>query len=124
MRLRKLAVALLAVTALLGLAFAAIKLTEYALDYREHLVPLLNFTFDLQYALGALVFFGLYFASTGLHLVHLAIGIALVTVVGWQVWRRHRNALADHVETVGLYWHFVDMVWIFLYPCLYLVSRT
>ena len=113
-----------AITALLGLVFAAIKLTEYTLDYREHLVPLVNFAFDHEHARGALVFFGFYFASTGLHLLHLAIGIALVAAVGWQVWRQHRNALSDHVETVGLYWHFVDMVWIFLYPCLYLVSRA
>jgi cytochrome c oxidase subunit 3 len=83
-----------------------------------------NFTFDPRYARGALVFFGLYFASTLLHLVHLSVGVALVLFFAWQTWRARPNALADHVEMVGLYWHFVDIVWIFLYPCLYLVSRS
>ena len=121
---RKTTAALLIATAVLGLAFAGIKLTEYVLDYREHLVPLVNFTFDPRYARGALVFFGLYFASTLLHLAHLSIGVALVLFFAWRVWRARPNTLADQVETVGLYWHFVDVVWIFLYPCLYLVART
>jgi cytochrome c oxidase subunit 3 len=124
LRARKATVALLIATAVLGVAFAGIKLTEYALDYREHLVPLVNFAFEPRYARGALVFFGLYFASTLLHLAHLSIGVALVLVFAWRVARARPNALADQVETVGLYWHFVDMVWIFLYPCLYLVART
>jgi len=121
---RRATVLLLVTTAALGAAFAAIKLTEYGLDYREHLVPLLNFDFDPRYARGAFVFFGLYFTTTGLHLVHLAIGIGLVLTIGWRVKHRRENALFDEVETIGLYWHFVDIVWIFLYPCLYLVSRT
>jgi len=121
---RRATVLLLVTTAALGAAFAAIKLTEYGLDYREHLVPLLNFDFDPRYARGAFVFFGLYFTTTGLHLVHLAIGIGLVLTIAWRVNHRRENALFDEVETIGLYWHFVDIVWIFLYPCLYLVSRT
>jgi cytochrome c oxidase subunit 3 len=121
---RKATAALLAITGLLGLAFAGIKLTEYALDYRDHLVPTLDFAFDPRHARGALIFFGLYFATTGLHLVHLSVGVALVFAFAWRVWRRRPNAGADQVEIVGLYWHFVDIVWIFLYPCLYLVSRT
>ena len=122
--LRRATVALLAITGLLGLAFMGIKLTEYAQDYRDHLVPMLNFAFDPRYARGALVFFGLYFLTTGLHLVHLSVGIALVAAFAWRVARRRPNVLADQVDLVGLYWHFVDIVWIFLYPCLYLVSRT
>jgi cytochrome c oxidase subunit 3 len=121
---RKGTVTLLLVTAALGVAFATIKLTEYALDYRDHLVPVLDFAFDPGYARGALIFFGLYFATTGLHLVHLSVGVALVLTFAWRVWRSRQNALADQVEIVGLYWHFVDIVWIFLYPCLYLVSRA
>ncbi|MGE5170344.1 MAG: cytochrome c oxidase subunit 3 [Rudaea sp.] len=116
--------ALLAITGLLGLAFAGIKVTEYVLDYRDHLVPGADFAFDPRYARGAMVFFGLYFATTGLHLLHLSVGVALVAVFAWRVWRVKPNALADQVEIVGLYWHFVDVVWIFLYPCLYLVSRA
>ena len=115
---------LLLATAALGVAFAAIKLTEYGLDYRDHLVPLLNFDFDPRYARGAFVFFGLYFTTTGLHLVHLAIGIGFVLTIAWRVFHHRENALFDEVETIGLYWHFVDIVWIFLYPCVYLVSRS
>ena len=121
---RRASAALLVVTALLGLAFAAIKVSEYAIDYRHHLVPIVDFAFDPQHARGARIFFGLYFLTTGLHLLHLAVGIGLVVVLALQVWRAQPNALADHAEIVGLYWHFVDIVWIFLYPCLYLVSRT
>jgi cytochrome c oxidase subunit 3 len=115
---------LLLLTAVLGLAFAGIKLTEYALDYRHHLVPVLDFAFDARLARGALAFFWLYFATTGLHLVHLTIGIALALAFAWREWRRPSARLPGQVEIAGLYWHFVDLVWIFLYPCLYLVSRA
>jgi cytochrome c oxidase subunit 3 len=121
---RRATVLLLVATAALGVAFAAIKLTEYGLDYREHLVPVLNFSFDARNARGAFVFFGLYFTTTGLHLLHLSIGVGLVLTIAWRVFHRRENALFDEVETIGLYWHFVDIVWIFLYPCLYLVSRS
>jgi cytochrome c oxidase subunit 3 len=121
---RKATAWLLVLTATLGILFAGLKLTEYAIDYRDHLVPLVNFAFDPRYLPGALVFYGLYFATTGLHLVHLTVGVAVVIALAWQVWRKRRNALTDHVEVAGLYWHFVDVVWIFLYPCLYLISRA
>ena len=115
---------LLFVTAALGVAFAGIKLTEYAIDYRHHLVPVLDFAFDPRLARGALAFFWMYFVTTGLHLVHLSIGVALALVFGVRQWLRRVVRLAEQVESVGLYWHFVDLVWIFLYPCLYLVART
>ncbi|HTS20974.1 MAG TPA: cytochrome c oxidase subunit 3 [Casimicrobiaceae bacterium] len=121
---RQAAVGFLVITAALGLSFTGVKLAEYALDYREHLVPLVDFAFDPRHARGALVFFGLYFATTGLHLVHLSIGIALVLGLAWRLLARRPGASAEHVAIAGLYWHFVDIVWIFLYPCLYLVSRA
>lgn len=123
-RARKLAIVMLLIAVVLGAAFMGIKLTEYAHDYGKHLVPWLGFEFDRQHYVGARIFFSLYFATTGLHLVHLAIGIALVLALAWTIWKERANALADHVDTVALYWHFVDIVWIFLYPCLYLVSRS
>ena len=62
--------------------------------------------------------------ATGLHLVHLGIGIALVVFFAWRVLRTSARNAARSIETAGLYWHFVDIVWIFLYPCLYLVARS
>jgi cytochrome c oxidase subunit 3 len=120
----RLAALLLAVTAALGVAFAGIKLTEYALDYREHLVPVLNFAFDPRYAQGAQLFFWMYFATTGLHLAHLSVGVAIALTFAWRCRYRPAARLPEQVETAGLYWHFVDLVWIFLYPCLYLIART
>ena len=120
---RKATAWLLLATAMLGVVFAGVKLTEYELDYREHLVPLVNFAFDARHRPGAQVFYGLYFATTGLHLLHLWTGVVLVVLFAWRVWRARENALADQVGTLGLYWHFVDIVWIFLYPCLYLVGN-
>src|SRR5206468_6075127 len=116
---RKATAWLLLLTAGLGVVFAGLKLTEYAIDYRDQLVPLVNFAFDPQYLPGARVFYGLYFATTGLHLVHLSIGVLLVCVFAWRVEHAGKNALGDQVQVLGLYWHFVDIVWIFLYPCLY-----
>lgn len=113
---------LLAITAALGCAFVIIKGTEYWLDFREHLVPGVDFRFDPAHGRGAEWFFGFYFVSTGIHAVHLLIGIALVAIVAWRFARRHVTPRA--VEVTGLYWHFVDLVWIFLYPALYLVSRS
>ena len=124
LRQERFAAALLVATALLGLAFAGIKLTEYAQDWRGHLVPGLDFAFDATQYRGALLFFWLYFATTGLHLVHLTVGVVLVLTFAWLSWRRPQARRAEQVEIVGLYWHFVDIVWIFLDPCLYLVSRS
>jgi len=67
-------------------------------------------------------FYFLYYAMTGLHAVHLTIGIA---IVGWLAARARRFNAAYHapVEVAGLYWHFVDVVWVFLYPMFYLLER-
>jgi cytochrome c oxidase subunit 3 len=114
---------LLAVTAGLGVIFAALKITEYLLDWHDHLIPVLDFQFDARYATGALVFFWFYFTTTLLHLVHLSIGVGLVSSFALRIWITG-DPLGDKVEVTGLYWHFVDIVWIFLYPLLYLVSRS
>ena len=118
--------ALLAATAALGTVFLALKFLEYAHDARDHLVPWHDFSFapgdDIA---GARQFFLLYFIMTGAHAVHLIVGISLVLIVMVGVARgRHGARSAGPVEITGLYWHLVDIVWIFLYPLLYLVSRT
>jgi len=112
-------------TVALGIAFLAIKGTEYYFDYREHLVPALNFSHEGPHAGGVERFFYLYFFMTGVHSVHMIIGVATVSVLVVMAWRRHFTPdYFTPVELGGLYWHLVDVVWIFLYPLLYLVSRS
>ncbi len=102
----------LAVTALLGLAFLGIKATEYWKEASE-----------VEKAFGGeLEFYFLYFAMTGLHALHLTIGIGIVAWL-WRHAKRFGAAYHAPVEVTGLYWHFVDIVWVFLYPMFYLLER-
>jgi cytochrome c oxidase subunit 3 len=115
----------LGLTMLLGLAFLGIKGAEYYLEYQEHLVPLRGFGFRFAGAdpNKAQLFFHFYFALTGLHALHLIIGIGLVGLMAILSWRKHFSAdYNTPVEVVGLFWHFVDIVWVFLYPLLYLIG--
>jgi cytochrome c oxidase subunit 3 len=110
-------------TALLGLAFIGIKSVEYWLEYQEHLVPALNF--DLQRHGGvAEIFFMFYFCATGLHAVHLLIGISLVLWLAIWIGTDRINRASSTTRLIGLYWHFVDIVWIFLFPLIYLAGRS
>jgi cytochrome c oxidase subunit 3 len=110
-------------TAVLGLAFVGIKATEWWLEYQEHLVPALNF--DLARHGGvAEIFFIFYFCATGLHALHLLIGIAIVTWLAFAIGRGRIEPTGSTTRLVGLYWHFVDIVWIFLFPLIYLAGRT
>lgn len=117
---------LLAATLALGVLFLALKLTEYANDYDKNLVPWLSFTFEpATLRAGAKLFFYLYFVMTGAHAVHLIIGLGLVGFMLARVVRGRINASSvTPLEVTALYWHLVDIVWIFLYPLLYLVSRA
>jgi cytochrome c oxidase subunit III len=112
---------LLALSAALGIAFVAIKGIEYRNEWHEGLFP--GAGFELKATAGAELFFVLYFLMTGVHALHLLIGIALLAVFAWGAHQMHPWVLPRRVEVAGLYWHFVDIVWIFLYPLLYLVSR-
>jgi cytochrome c oxidase subunit III len=107
-------------TAGLGLLFLAIKASEYQEMYAKHLVPGLPFDPDASPPMQLFVF--LYFAMTGLHAVHMVIGLGLM---GWLLRLNAAGGLTARqhapVEMIGLYWHFVDCVWVFLYPLLYLV---
>ena len=70
------------------------------------------------------IYFSLYFTMTGLHALHMIIGVGLMSVITWMAWRGRFDAqYYTPVEMSGLYWHFVDIVWIFLFPLLYLVER-
>ena len=77
-----------------------------------------------QLQLTTQIYFSLYFTMTGLHALHMIIGIGLMSVITWMAWRGKFDAeYYTPVEMSGLYWHFVDIVWIFLFPLLYLVQR-
>ena len=117
--------ALLAMTAALGVAFLVIKGMEYRKEYLEGLLPWLDFRFEPRHAAGAALFFYLYFVMTGIHAVHLSVGAGIVL---WMLLRVHRKRLGAEyfapLEMSALYWHLVDIVWIFLYPCIYLIARA
>ena len=103
---------LLTLTALFGVAFLCIKGYEYVAEWSE----------AARATDGEAQFYFLYYAMTGLHALHLTIGIGLVA---W-LWARAKRFGADYhtpVEVTGLYWHFVDIVWVFLYPMFYLLER-
>ena len=114
----------LLLTILLGLVFLGIKGTEYLHKFEEHLVPGVSFAYPGPHARHAQLFFSFYFGMTGLHAFHMLVSIGLLAVL---VWRARRGCFsADYyapVELIGLYWHFVDIVWIFLFPLLYLLGR-
>ncbi len=118
---RRLLLLCLTATILLGLVFLGIKGFEYHEKWEEHHVPGPGFIWAGQNGRVAQLFVFFYFALTGLHALHMLIGIGIMSVLLTQTWRgRVRNYT---VEISGLYWHFVDIVWIFLFPLLYLVDR-
>ncbi len=112
-------------TMLLGFAFLGIKAYEYHHKWVEHLVPGFGFHFEGPHGREAQLFFLLYFVLTGLHATHMIIGAGIMTAI--LVWNRQGRFTKEYsapVEVAGLYWHFVDIVWIFLFPLLYLISRS
>ncbi len=99
-------------TVLLGVMFLSIKAFEYADKFQQGLYPSTN------------TFMGLYFTLTGLHALHVAAGVVVNTWLlgaGFTMWERDPDRLTHRVEAAGLYWHFVDIVWIVLFPLLYLL---
>jgi cytochrome c oxidase subunit 3 len=130
---RKQIVAYLIATIALGSVFLGIKTVEYLDKFEHHLVPGPHFSAEeLKNAAGgplsaddakhAEIFFSLYFAMTGLHATHMIIGIPIIAVIALLAQRgRFGPEYFTPVEMVGLYWHFVDIVWIFLFPLLYLI---
>jgi len=123
---RKTLITFLILTIILGSVFLGIKVVEYADKFHHHLVPGASFQFEeaKEFERPAQIYFSLYFAMTGLHALHMIIGIGLLAwlvVASYQ--GRFTPAYFSPVEMTGLYWHFVDIVWIFLFPLLYLVSR-
>lgn len=121
---RKMLVGFLVVTALLGLVFLGIKSVEYYHKYEDHLIPGRYFVYSGPHAREVELFLFIYFAMTGLHALHMIIGVGILTVLIVLAWRdKFSPEYHTPVEVSGLYWHFVDIVWIFLFPLLYLIGR-
>lgn len=114
----------LILTIIFGAVFLGIKAVEYSHKIHEHLVPGPNFQLDVVGSNNVQLFFSFYFAMTGTHAFHMIIGIGLMI---WLIIKTRSGAFSPEyyapVEMTGLYWHFVDIVWIFLYPLLYLLGR-
>jgi cytochrome c oxidase subunit 3 len=121
---RQLLTVFLLLTILLGLVFLGIKAVEYTHKFEDHLVPGPTFFFAGEHAKQVQIFYAFYFGMTGMHALHMVIGIGLLSVLVGLAWRgRFSSTYYTPVENIGLYWHFVDIVWIFLFPLLYLLGR-
>lgn len=122
---RRAIVGWIAVTIVLGSVFLGVKAVEYSHKFHEHLIPGVGFQFEpAALYRPAQIFFSLYFAMTGMHALHMVIGIGLLGTIAVMASRgRFSPEYNTPVEIVGLYWHFVDIVWIFLFPLLYLLGR-
>jgi cytochrome c oxidase subunit 3 len=122
---RKKLMLFLVATMVLGAVFLGIKAIEYADKFEHHHVPGLDFHFEEgALAREAEIFFSLYFVMTGLHALHMVIGLGIMLWMLWWAWDGTiTRDYASPIEISGLYWHFVDIVWIFLFPLLYLLGR-
>ena len=109
----------LAATAVLGIVFMILKGAEYYQHFVEGMVPGINWTYAGPDAGAVQLFFVAYFTMTGLHSVHLIVAIVLVGILAIRIPQRDTP-----VEMVGLYWHFVDIIWTFLFPLLYLFGLS
>lgn len=139
-RNRKALLSYLMATIMLGFVFLGIKAYEWHDEWEHHHVPGLNFStsefthVDPRYPLDKPLapdmaektqsYFSLYFMLTGVHALHMVVGVSILLVLIVQAWGgAYSDGHMTMIENFGLYWHFVDIVWIFLFPLLYLISR-
>jgi cytochrome c oxidase subunit 3 len=120
-KLRRLTISCLAATIALGLAFLVVKGFEYREDIEKHLLPGARFAIA---APGAQLFFSIYWVMTGVHAIHLSIAIVLVGRLAIVATRRELPLSSPEIQVTALYWHLVDIIWIILYPLLYLGGRS
>jgi cytochrome c oxidase subunit 3 len=140
---RKALVNWLIATMILGAVFLGVKVIEYSDKFEHHHVPGPHFVWaepghaaaaeegvhgrpaDPALQQHTQIYFSLYFTMTGLHALHMIIGIGLMCVITWMAWvGKFDSEYYTPVEMSGLYWHFVDIVWIYLFPLLYLIDRS
>ena len=124
-RRQKLLIGLLLATVVLGSAFLGVKAFEYYHKYEHHHIPFAGLPFEYTgpEREGVTAFFNLYFVMTGLHAAHMVIGIAILLLLALAAWRG--GVMGERsivVHNTGLYWHFVDLVWVYLFPFFYLVA--
>jgi cytochrome c oxidase subunit 3 len=121
---KKLTILFLVLTMTLGTIFLGVKFFEYKHKFENHEVPGAHYVVPEGLGKPSELFFSLYFCMTGLHALHMIIGLGLLT---WLVLKARRGEFTPQyntpVDLVGLYWHFVDIVWIYLFPLLYLLGR-
>ncbi len=116
------AVVCLAITLFFALAFLGIKAIEYTAHFHEHQLPGRYYRFESVRLPGAEMYWALYFLMTGLHGLHVLIGMTVLGVIAWRTAHGYYSArYYVGIELAGLYWHLVDLIWIFLYPLLYLI---
>jgi cytochrome c oxidase subunit 3 len=117
------ATAMLIITILFGLGFLAIHSYEYWHDVHEGALPGRYFHVEGVHIPGASMFFSLYYIMTGLHSLHVLAGAIVLAILARKTWKGAYDSKYDApLEMGGLYWHLVDLIWIFLYPLLYLIS--
>ena len=122
---RKMIVIFLILTLVFGFAFLGVKAFEWNQKFEEHHVPGPTFHLEGTTQQGqAQLFFSLYFAMTGVHALHMVIGAGLLLYLIMLARKgRYSAEYNTPVDLIGLYWHFVDIIWIFLFPLLYLIDR-
>jgi cytochrome c oxidase subunit 3 len=124
----------LILTMVFGSTFLVVKYFEYAAKFEHHLVPGPHFSYvqeklvdgtmhQITLPYGSQLYFSLYFIMTGIHAAHMVVGLGIMTYILVQAWKgKFGPKYYGPVEVSGLYWHFVDIVWIFLFPLLYLLG--
>jgi cytochrome c oxidase subunit 3 len=123
-RKKNLGVLFLFITIGFGLSFLGVHGYEYWRDITEGALPGVHFHAEhLMHHHGAALFFSMYFLMTGLHSLHVLIGAVVLAVITYHTWRGDYSArYMNPLENGGLYWHLIDLIWIFLYPLLYLIA--
>jgi cytochrome c oxidase subunit 3 len=116
---------LLMITSALGMAFLVLHGMEYHDEFEEGLIPGIRYTQTGPDARGVELFFSLYYVITGFHSLHVLIGVVALLVMAIRTWRgAFSSVYYTPVEITGLYWSLVDIVWIFVYPAIYLVGSA
>jgi cytochrome c oxidase subunit 3 len=120
-RNKTLCLSLLGVTVLLGIGFLVNKYFEWGEHFHEQIYP--GSSVLAARGHGDVLFYGLYFFMTGLHALHIIVGLVFIIVIAARIMSDKINPdNYVHLENSGLYWHLVDLVWIFLFPLFYLIT--